>query len=208
MKKSLKKKLAFGLMAFLSAALFLPLSLAPEESQGYPYPRPLRAQALAQESQKDGPYYQNGWLIWEELVPSDWDPGKIFQELQLDTMADDDPRADEAVKKFTEMWNQAPINPKISGRSIKIPGFLVPLDFESRQIEEFFLVPYFGACIHSPPPPPNQIIYVKAQNPAKGLEAMDVVWVSGTITAERYSSEDLGQAGYSLSAEDVEPYRD
>ncbi|MDR1079483.1 MAG: DUF3299 domain-containing protein [Deltaproteobacteria bacterium] len=163
--------------------------------------------ALAAASAQAVTYRENGWLIWEELVDPSWDPAKIFQELGIDKMRDDDPRAQEAVRQFMERWTQAPINPRMGGTAIKIPGFVVPLDMDGAELTEFFLVPYFGACIHVPPPPPNQIVFVKSEKPVAGVAVMDVIWVYGTIRAERFTTE-LGDAGYTLPADRVEPYRE
>ncbi|MDR1038163.1 MAG: DUF3299 domain-containing protein [Deltaproteobacteria bacterium] len=157
--------------------------------------------------QAERTYRENGWLIWDELVDPSWDPAKIFQELGIDKMRDDDPRAEEAVRSFMERWSQAPVNPAMGGQAIKIPGFVVPLDMDGAELREFFLVPYFGACIHVPPPPPNQIIYVKSDRPIEGVGVMDVVFAYGIIRSERFSSE-LGDAGYTLAADKVEPYRE
>ncbi|MDR1577200.1 MAG: DUF3299 domain-containing protein [Deltaproteobacteria bacterium] len=151
-------------------------------------------------------YYERNWLIWEELAPPEWKPEKIIEDLKLNEMADNDPRAEAALEEFLKRWNQAPVNQKMNGRPIKIPGFVAPLDFEKTEIDEFLLVPYFGACIHVPPPPPNQIVHVKAAKPVKGLTAMEVVWVYGKIRVERFAF-DLANAGYSISADRVEIYQ-
>jgi len=68
------------------------------------------------------------------------------------------------------------------------------------------LVPYYGACIHVPPPPANQTVYVNAE-PGRGTrpKLFDVVWVTGTLRVERVESE-LAAAGYALEAIKVEPY--
>jgi hypothetical protein len=152
-------------------------------------------------------YLTNGWLIWEELRPEDWDPQAIFRELDISNLADDDPRAEKIIDDFLVKWRAAPVNDKINHKAIKIPGFVVPLDFESRTVAEFFLVPFFGACIHVPPPPPNQIVLVRLAKPMDNLAAMEVVWVYGKIEIETVSN-DLGQAGYSLKADSLEFYQE
>jgi hypothetical protein len=157
---------------------------------------------------KKGDYEANGWLIWDELVDPGWNPEDIFKDLKINEMADNDQRYEEVVEEFVRRWNNAPVNPNMDGKKIKIPGFVVPLDFEETQISEFFLVPYFGACIHVPPPPPNQIIYVKSQKGIKNVEVMDIVWVYGILRTDRFEVEDLGLAGYTLPADIVEPYRE
>jgi hypothetical protein len=130
-----------------------------------------------------------------------------MKELGIDTMQDNDPRAEEVMLQFVDRWNNAPINPAMNGTLIKIPGFVVPLDYENAEMREFFLVPFFGACIHVPPPPPNQIIYVVSQSGLKGIEAMEIVWVYGKIKAEKFETE-LGSAGYTIPADRVEIYRE
>lgn len=94
---------------------------------------------------------------------------------------------------------------KVKGR---IPGFVVPLKTtKDMRILEFFLVPYYGACIHVPPPPPNQLIHIKYKSGFK-LEALyDPVWVQGTIIIDR-TETDVGTSSYSMVAEVVEPYEE
>jgi hypothetical protein len=72
-------------------------------------------------------------------------------------------------------------------------------------MKEFLLVPYFGACIHSPPPPANQIIHVLPKSPAKGLRSMDTVWITGRVTTQRTDSF-MGAASYRIEATEVSPY--
>jgi hypothetical protein len=163
-----------------------------------PLPKPVQGQ---------GGYLENGWLIWEELMPAGWDPAAIFDELSINDMEDDDPRVDQVIDEFLRRWNDSPTNPAINSTRLKIPGFVVPLDFEGEKVNEFFLVPFFGACIHVPPPPPNQIILVRLKKPLEGLGVMEVVWVYGKIRVEKVSTE-IGSSGYSLAADKVEVYED
>lgn len=92
---------------------------------------------------------------------------------------------------------------ELDGKRVRIGGYVVPLDFEATTVKEFLLVPFVGACIHVPPPPPNQIIYVKA---AKGFDvagSFDPVYVTGTLkVASQYTG--LAETGYAIDAEKVE----
>jgi hypothetical protein len=97
------------------------------------------------------------------------------------------------------VWDNAPVNVALDGKAGKLSGFVVPLDATQDGIREFLLVPYFGACIHTPPPPANQIVHVIAPAPVKGLHAMDTVYVSGTLKAARYNSADMGVSGYEIA---------
>ena len=93
---------------------------------------------------------------------------------------------------------------ELDGKRVRIGGYVVPLDFESTTVKEFLLVPFVGACIHVPPPPANQIVYVKSD---KGFEigaAFDPVTVTGTMKTET-AFTGLADAGYSIDAETVEP---
>jgi hypothetical protein len=93
---------------------------------------------------------------------------------------------------------------ELDGKRVRIGGYVVPLDFDSTTVKEFLLVPFVGACIHVPPPPANQIVYVKTE---KGFEiggAFDPVTVTGTMKTEP-AFTGLADAGYSIDAESVEP---
>jgi len=144
---------------------------------------------------------------WEQLIPAGWDPYKDLKALNLDTLKDNDPKAEEALKKMRQMWDNAPINPLILGQSVRLPGYVVPLEDLAAGIKEFLLVPYFGACVHSPPPPANQIVHVLLDKPAKNLRLMDVVWVNGPMSATKTDSH-MGVASYRIDAKAVTPYQD
>ena len=92
---------------------------------------------------------------------------------------------------------------ELDGKRVRIGGYVVPLDFDATKIKEFLLVPFVGACIHVPPPPPNQIIYIKA---AEGFEVtgqFDPVYVTGTLkTARQFTG--LAATGYTMEADQVE----
>jgi hypothetical protein len=100
------------------------------------------------------------------------------------------------------------IKAEFNNKNIRIPGFIVPLEYgDDQRITEFFLVPYFGACIHVPPPPPNQIIYVKYP---KGLliDALyDPFWIEGKLATEIIEN-DLATSAYSLAALNIKPYEE
>jgi uncharacterized protein len=146
-------------------------------------------------------------IQWEELVPADWDPFKDFKDLNFQLLDDGDPRADALLKKMRAVWDAAPHNPAIVGQQVRIPGFIVPLEDTNAGLKEFLLVPYFGACIHSPPPPANQIIHVLPRTPAKGFRSMDTVWVSGPVAVTRTDSY-MGVSTYRIEATAVTRYEE
>lgn len=91
------------------------------------------------------------------------------------------------------------------GKTVRLPGFIVPIDFEGSLVTAFILVPYVGACIHVPPPPRNQLVFVTTETPYEfdGLfEAVNVTGVFGTDP----TSTRLAEIGYALSADRIEPY--
>jgi hypothetical protein len=144
-------------------------------------------------------------IKWEALVPKGWDPTKDLKALDLSRLQDNDPRAMEALDKIKAMWDNAPTEPGLAGAKVKLPGFAIPLENKGGKVSEFLLVPYFGACIHSPPPPANQIIHVVAKKPVANLHSMDAVMLSGTLSLHTASTP-WGNAGYRLTLEKLENY--
>ena len=145
-------------------------------------------------------------LRWEELVPKNWDPTRRYRNLSLESLRDNDPRAIQMLDEMRAVWDNAPVNVALDGTAARLSGFVVPLDNTQGGIREFLLVPYFGACIHTPPPPANQIVHVVAADTVKGLHAMDTVRVSGLLKAARYASVDMGVSGYEIKSASVEPF--
>jgi hypothetical protein len=144
---------------------------------------------------------------WEQLIPAGWDPYKDLKALNLDKLNDNDPRADEALKKMRKMWDNAPINPLILGQNVRLPGYMVPLEDLPEGTKEFLLVPYFGACVHSPPPPANQIVHVVLDKPTKRFRLMDTLWVTGPLSATKTDSH-MGVSSYRIDAKLVAPFVD
>ncbi len=144
-------------------------------------------------------------IAWDALVPADWDPFKEFKDLNFQMMDDGDPKAAAMLKRMREVWDNAPVNPALVGQAVRLPGFVVPLEDGKDGMKEFLLVPYFGACIHSPPPPSNQIVHVLPRSPAKGLRSMDPVWISGVLATAQTDTY-MGAASYRIEAVSVAPY--
>jgi hypothetical protein len=94
----------------------------------------------------------------------------------------------------------------LNGKRIRIPGYVVPFDFNAdAEHTEFLLVPYFGACLHTPPPPPNQIIFVTSEVAAKIENIEEPVWLEGTLSTGEFLN-DLGNSAYELTLSKLEPY--
>jgi uncharacterized protein len=141
---------------------------------------------------------------WEDLIPKDWRPPALGRG-GLGALSDLDPKADELMREMQAQLDAAPTVTALNNSAIKIAGYLVPLDESKSGLKEFLLVPYFGACVHTPPPPGNQIIHVFSAKPVAGFRSMDVVWVSGTLKTSRQTSE-MGNSGYRLNAVAVTEY--
>lgn len=98
-------------------------------------------------------------------------------------------------------------NPAMDGRVMRLPGYIVPLSQDAQgRVTEFFLVPYFGACIHLPPPPPNQVVHGVAAQPFALKSLTTAYWVSGVLQVGSKTTR-LGAAAYTVSRASVEPYR-
>lgn len=144
-------------------------------------------------------------IDWDALMPKGWDPAAELKGLDFATLKDGDPRAMEAMARMQDIWDNAPLNPALDNARVRIAGFVVPLERRGNLIYEFLLVPYFGACIHLPPPPANQIIHVFPAKPVPEATTADAVWISGAIESGR-SKTNMGSAGYRLNADAVVPY--
>lgn len=98
------------------------------------------------------------------------------------------------------------VRPDLHNAEVRIPGFVVPLEMnDDGAITEFFLVPYFGACIHVPPPPPNQIIHVSYPKGFYTQVIYDPFWIEGVLSTDGMENE-LAEAAYTLQAGAVTKY--
>ncbi|MDW8479394.1 MAG: DUF3299 domain-containing protein [Xanthomonadales bacterium] len=97
--------------------------------------------------------------------------------------------------------------PELDGQLVRLPGYIVPIDTnENGELTEFFLVPYFGACIHVPPPPPNQIVLVRPERPIPMTDIWEAYWVEGTLKVETQRN-DIAASAYTMSARSVTIYQ-
>ena len=135
-------------------------------------------------------------LNWPELIPE-----------QAHSVIPQEPALhDEQAPAAAQPAPDAPIVPALNGQQVRIPGYIVPLESTADgRVVNFFLVPYYGACIHVPPPPANQIIYVQSAHPVAQEALWQPYWVQGTLYAERSASASV-HAGYRLEAQQIRPY--
>jgi uncharacterized protein len=193
----------YPLRTWLTPLLLAAATQAPAQTAATPSAESAKPAAAAPAA----PVMKGGFreINWDELIPKDWDPYKDLKDLKLAGLSDADPRAAAMLKKMREIWDNAPVNNLMDGQAVRIPGYIVPLEDTKDGLKEFLLVPYFGACIHTPPPPSNQIVHVLPRNGAKGFRSMDTVWVHGTLKTLR-SDTAMGASSYRLDAVSVAPY--
>ncbi|MEM7125352.1 MAG: DUF3299 domain-containing protein [Chloroflexota bacterium] len=148
-------------------------------------------------------------ILWDGLIPANFTADAIMAkyEDELARTADGSPEATELYKKMQVEFNSAPVNEKINETLIRLPGFIAPLEYTDDRITEFLLVPYFGACIHVPPPPANQTVLVSTAE-GEGISPEDSnnpIWVMGKLTTEGTTTQ-LAAAGYHIEEAIIEPY--
>jgi len=144
-------------------------------------------------------------IRWSELIPAQWDPKDLFKGEDISSWGDADPRALTLQRRMQAAWSKAPVNRALDQRAIRTAGYVVPIEESGDGMSEFLLVPYFGSCIHIPPPPANQIIDVSSPKPVKGVHSMDAVWVSGILSVAQIH-HDIGDSAYALRADAVDLY--
>ena len=95
------------------------------------------------------------------------------------------------------------MNTALDGKPVMLPGYIIPFDMASDGVTSFMLVPYVGACIHTPPPPPNQLVFVTTGTPWPSESMWDPVWVSGLLSAKPMSTQ-IADVGYQIAAKKIE----
>jgi hypothetical protein len=142
-------------------------------------------------------------LVWDDLLPE--------QERNAPILAPPPPPTGHYLDESGPAVSQEgsfEINADLDQHTIKLPGFPVPMDRDAKgNVTQFFLVPYFGACIHVPPPPPNQIVYVVMKQPFPLKSMWDPIWVTGRISTHSRSKQGI-IAAYSIAGTTMERYVD
>ena len=124
-------------------------------------------------------------LEWLELMPEEEARIWLQESAAIDHMGFDVPEPFQSYRTIGEL----------DGITARIPGFVVPIETdEDGNLTEFFLVPYFGACIHVPPPPANQIIYGRLKDPIPMVNIWDAFWMEGTLNIEDIANETAASA--------------
>lgn len=145
-------------------------------------------------------------LPWRELMPAGWNPLQRYRDQNIASLGDGDPRVAQMMRELRDLWDNAPTVDALDRAPVQLTGYVVPIESGKEGVTEFLLVPYFGACIHSPPPPANQIVDVVLTQPQR-LRSMDTVRVYGALTISRQDTQ-MGRSGYRMHAAIVEPHRE
>ena len=141
--------------------------------------------------EKEGETYKLAMALKQELVAKKIDVDGLVREFD---------RIQRLIRQ-----NEMAVVKDLNGKIVRMPGYALPLEMTKDGITEFLLVPYVGACIHVPPPPPNQLVYVKSSVPWPGNELWDAVWVTGELRAG-LKDTDVAETGYQLAATEMEVY--
>ncbi len=148
-------------------------------------------------------------IDWVALMPEDDLSALLNRPEFLNDIADgsaadsvDDFASKQLEDEQAQRYQQALVSTRVieafDGKAIRIPGFIVPLEQNDEQkATAFFVVPYFGACLHMPPPPPNQILYVEYEEGIAVENLYDPYWFEGTVKIDNHESA-LGTSAYSL----------
>ncbi|MFD2740984.1 DUF3299 domain-containing protein [Sulfitobacter aestuarii] len=133
-------------------------------------------------------------------------------ERSIDTVPCSEIIADGDRDEQTDTWNpvydENGVNLKMEpdGKTVKMPGSIIPLASSAEGVNGFMLVPYAGVCIHVPPPLPNQLVFVTTETPRPNARLRDAVWVIENMAA-RPQSTGIGDSGYEIVANKIEAYQ-
>lgn len=158
--------------------------------------------SLAQDaSRMSSPAYQD--LAWSDLLP-EGEAQRIAELQQLQALQNGfDHFGAEAMPQI-QTFN---VVDALDGQRVRLGGYVLPFDFTgSRQITRFLLVPYVGACVHVPPPPPNQLVFVTTDTPVEVDGLWDPVFAEGIMRTTGHEN-DLGDTAYTLELISLSPYQ-
>ena len=137
-------------------------------------------------------------MRWHELSPPGFNPGRVLDEQNIKELSDSDPRAVQALERIQREWDEAPSVVFDNDRPVRLTGFPIMLDRGEGLSRAILLVPYYGACIHRPSPPANQMVLVVLKNPMPRNMDHLPVWVLGRIYAARTATQ-FGKAAYTVT---------
>ena len=144
---------------------------------------------------------------WEELMPEGEEErlAQLYQQ-QMALLYSGGPIAEgSAADQMIQIGTFNTVK-ELNETKVRIPGYTVPFEYGANaEISEFLLVPYYGACLHAPPPPPNQTVFAMTDKPIKLRNLAQAVWIEGTMYTQTQESE-LADAAYTIRVDRVETY--
>jgi len=156
------------------------------------------ADANAEVISREGPEYGNAMALLDKHRTDGVDVDKLLTAIT---------ERDQEIKRRGE-----DVNSSLDGELVRLPGYALPLQTAESGVTEFLLVPFVGACIHTPPPPPNQIVFAKLESEYQVKSLYDPVFITGHLKVQPASTELYlvdGEAqvpmGYSMQVTGVEP---
>ncbi|VUD62556.1 hypothetical protein TDB9533_03064 [Thalassocella blandensis] len=197
-KKAISILLSFTMWCFTMWSFAIWCSAAPQKSEKEATPYPV--------------------IEWPDLMPAEdlealLNPPDYINDIEEGSMEDQIRRSVKTAitnasdDRYQQALVSERVRPEFDNRKVTIPGFVVPLEFDDQMvISEFFLVPFFGACIHVPPPPPNQMIHVKYDKGLKIDSLYDPFFLEGTLKIKSFSTDDMGSSAYSMNVSKIYPY--
>ncbi len=159
-------------------------------------------------------------IEWTDLIPEDDLEALLNPPDYLDNIVDGsvEDRLGDVLEAATEQagdsrYQQALASTKIvpdwEGKPVRIPGFIVPFEFgdERQKVTRFFLVPYYGACLHLPPPPPNQIIHAEYLEGFMVTSFFEPFWLTGVLRTQLVENE-VATSAYAIEVDRIERYEE
>ena len=144
---------------------------------------------------------------WEELMPEGEEErlAQLYQQ-QMSMLYSGSPIAEGSAGDQMIQIGTFNTVKELNETKVRIPGYTVPFEYGANaEIKEFLLVPYYGACLHAPPPPPNQTVFAITDEPIKLKDLAQAVWIEGTMFTQTQESE-LADAAYTIRVDKVEVY--
>lgn len=147
-------------------------------------------------------------LAWADLIPANWAPKRYFHSFDRDAVRDweeDDPRARKLLRQLKALSRRAPLVAALEGQRVEIAGYPVLYGDDRLLLNQCFLSPYLGACVHKPPPPGNQLLHVRLTKPIALTHAAFPHWMKGTLRLLD-TEHPYAMARYALVNAEYEPF--
>lgn len=144
-------------------------------------------------------------LQWQQLSPPGWNPGQILTRLGVDSLQDSDPASQAKMLEIRQEWDRAPVVAQVEGTTVRLTGFPLVLDEMAGSARTILVAPYYGACVHKPAPPANQMVVVALKNAFPANMQQQPLWITGKLVVQSTPTR-YGRAAYLMVDAKWEPY--